>query len=120
MARIVPFQPGVPPGREGDTRYPRFAEVAAQIDVVANELFDATRTLMEGRRLFVELKGMISSQALEVLNRFYDTLVTHEEKYEHAAYLVGLQGATGRVNLAAALLSERHREASFDAEDELR
>ena len=116
MARIVPFQSGVRLGRDADTRYPRFAEVTAQIDVVANELFDATRTLMEGKRLFEELKGMISSQALEVLNRFYDTLVTHEEKYEHAAYLVGLQGATGRIKLAAALLSERHPDTSFNAE----
>jgi hypothetical protein len=114
MARIVPFQSGVRPGRDGDTRYPRFAEVAAQIDVVANELFDATRTLMEGKRLFAELQGMISPQALEVLIRFYDTLVTHEEKYEHAAYLVGLQGATGRIKVAAALLSQRLSDTSFD------
>jgi hypothetical protein len=112
MARIVPFASGIRFPQAETTRYPRFAEVAAHIDVVASELFDARTTLQEGKQLFTELQGMISSQALGVLNRFYDTLVKHEEKFEHAAYLVGLQAATGRVQLAAALLSEREEDRS--------
>jgi hypothetical protein len=84
----------------------------AHIDVVASELFDARTTLQEGKQLFSELQGMISSEALAVLNRFYETLVKHEEKFEHAAYLVGLQAATGRVQLAAALLTEREEDRS--------
>jgi hypothetical protein len=112
MARIVAFEPRT--RREGDTRYPRFEEVAAHIDRVAGELFDATRTLMEGRRLHAELRGMISSEALELLNRFYETFVTHEEKFEHAAYVVGLQAATGRLSLATKLVSERNGDISFE------
>jgi hypothetical protein len=107
MARIVPFASAVNRGRQEDTRYPRLSEVAAHIDVIANELFDAKNTLNEGRELFAQLKDMISPEALGVLNRFYETLLAHEEKFEHAAYLVGLQAATGGVNLAAALLGER-------------
>jgi hypothetical protein len=107
MARIVPFVSVAPRDRQEDSRFPRFREVAAHIDVIANELFDAKSTLNEGRELFAHLKGMISSEALGVLNRFYETLLIHEEKFEHAAYLVGLQAATGRVKLPAALLSER-------------
>jgi hypothetical protein len=56
---------------------------------------------------------MISSEALEVLNRFYDTVVAHEEKFEHAAYVVGLQAATGRLKLARKLVSERNGDTSF-------
>jgi hypothetical protein len=113
MARIVPFESGTRARRKGETRYPRFGEVAAHIDSVAGKLFDATRTLMEGKRLHTELRGMISSEALEVLNRFYDTVVAHEEKFEHAAYVVGLQAATGRLKLAGKLVSERNGDPSF-------
>jgi hypothetical protein len=112
MARVVPFASAVRPDREENTRYPLFPEVAAHIDVIANELFDATTTLVEGKQLFVQLQGMISPEALRILNRFYETLLTHEEKFEHAAYLVGLQAATGRLKLAAALLSERRGDPS--------
>jgi hypothetical protein len=114
MARVVPFESGTRARREGETRYPRFREVAAHVDSVAGELFDVTRTLMEGKRLHAELRGMISFEALEVLNRFYDTLVTHEEQFEHAAYVVGLQAATGRLKLAGKLVSERKSDTSFD------
>ena len=113
MARIVPFESGLRARREGDTRYPRFSEVAAHVDRVASELVDGTRTLMEGQRLYAELRDMISSEALEVLNRFYETLIAHEEQFEHAAYVVGLQAGTGRLTLATRLISQRHGEASL-------
>jgi hypothetical protein len=48
-----------------------------------------------------------------VLNRFYDAVVAHEEKFEHAAYVVGLQAGTGRLKLAAKLVSERNGDTSF-------
>ena len=114
MARIVPFVSAGRSGGDQSTRYPRFPEVAAHIDVIANELFDAASTLREGKQLFAELQGMLSPEALRLLNRFYETLVSHEEKFEHAAYLVGLQAATGRVKLAAALLTERQIERTSD------
>jgi triphosphoribosyl-dephospho-CoA synthetase len=111
MARVVSFESGTRARRGGETRYPRFGEVAAHIDRVAGELFDATRTLLEGKRLYAELRDMISSDALELLNRFNDTLVVHEEKFEHAAYVVGLQAATRRLKLASNLVGERKGDA---------
>ena len=113
MARIVPFESGPRARREGDTRYPRFSEVGAHIDRVASELVDGTRMLMEGQRLYAELRDMISSEALEVLNRFYETLIAHEEQFEHAAYVVGLQAGTGQLPIATRLISQRHDEASL-------
>lgn len=113
MARIVPFESGLRARRERDTRYPRFSEVATHIDRVASELFDGTCTLVEGRQLYAQLREMISSEALAVLNRFYETLIAHEEQFEHAAYVVGLQAGTGHLMLASRLISERHGEASL-------
>jgi hypothetical protein len=61
----------------------------------------------------VDLRDLISSEALEVLNRFHETLIAHEEQFEHAAYVVGLQAGTGHLTLATRLMSERHGEASL-------
>jgi hypothetical protein len=114
MARIVPFASTLRSGQREGTRYPRFEEVSSQIDVIADELFDAPNTLAAGRQLFLQLQGMISPEALAVLNQLYETLLTHEEKFEHAAYLVGLQAATGGVKVPAPLLNERRADAGSD------
>jgi len=109
--RVVPFEPRLPARQEGDTRYPRFSEVATHIDSVAFELFDGTGTLAAGQQLYAQLREMISAEALELLDRFYETMIAYEEQFEHAAYVVGLQAGTGHLALARRLISERHGEA---------
>lgn len=78
-------------------RYPRFTEVTAHISHLADQNFEATSSLQEGKAIYHELEQRLAPADREQLKKFYDVIVKHEEKYEHAAYLVGLAAGSGQL-----------------------
>lgn len=90
-------------------RYPRFAEVTARITHIADELLGAPLSLAHGAELFRQLQGRLAPSDGEQLATFYEAIIAHEEKFEHAAYLVGLLVGSGQMPDKAVFLDERLR-----------
>jgi hypothetical protein len=88
-------------------RYPRFTEVTAHISHLADQNFEATSTLQQGRAIYRELEQRLAPADREQLKQFYDMILRHEEKFEHAAYLVGLAAGSGQLLDALVFTDER-------------
>jgi hypothetical protein len=107
MGRVLPFtRPHN--ATTAQARYPRFVEVTAHISHVADQLFGAEASLGEGAKLYGELEDRIAPEHRELLARFYEATIAHEEKFEHAAYLVGLLAGSGQLHEKIVFLDERH------------
>jgi hypothetical protein len=106
MGRVLRFtRPHNAPTPEA--RYPRFTEVTAHISHLADEFFGAPRTLEEGVRIYRDLEQRLSPPEREQLARFYRAIIEHEEKFEHAAYLVGLLAGSGQLLEGSVFVDER-------------
>ena len=106
MGRVLRFtRPHNSPAPEA--RYPRFAEVTAHIAHIADEVFDAPRSLEHGAKLYGELEDHIAAEQRELLAKVYEATLAHEEKFEHAAYLVGLMAGSGQLPQRVAFLDQR-------------
>lgn len=106
MGRVLHFtRPHNAPTPEA--RYPRFTEVNARISHLADEFFDAPNTLQEGVKIYRDLEGRLPPAEREQLARFYKLIISHEEKFEHAAYLVGLLAGSGQLFDTSVFLDER-------------
>lgn len=107
MGRVLSFtRPHNAPTPQA--RYPRFVEVTAHITHMAEELMDAKGSLAEGALLYGQLEERLAPETRELLAKFYEATIAHEEKFEHAAYLVGLLAGSGQLFEDHAFLDERH------------
>jgi hypothetical protein len=88
-------------------RYPRFAEVAAHVAQIADDVFGSEASLQEGRQLYRDVEKRLALEDRELLAKLYKAALAHEEKFEHAAYLVGLLAGSGELPETIAFLDER-------------
>ncbi len=92
-----PVRPEVPRGRPRLERYPRFEEVDGHVDAQATKLFDSEASLARNRELYARLEARLGVEDRPLLRELYTAITAHFEKFERAAYLVGLRAATGRL-----------------------
>lgn len=97
MADIIRFEPLGSPGNPGWRRFPRFDEVGAQIDAQAGRIFDTRASLAKGSELYTRIEQRIPPDDRPLLREFFEAITRHYERYEHAAYLVGLQAGAGKL-----------------------
>jgi hypothetical protein len=97
MADIIRFEPLGPPGNPSWRRFPRFDEVGAQIDAQASQIFDTKASLNRGSELYARVEQRLRPDERGLLRELYEAITLHHERYEHAAYLVGLQAGVGRL-----------------------
>ncbi len=106
MGRVLPFtrphNASTP-----QARYPRFSEVTAHIAHIADEVFGTTTSLEQGANLYGEVEQRLAVEDREWLAKLYEATIAHEEKFEHAAYLVGLMAASGQLPSGVAFLDQR-------------
>lgn len=100
MAEIIRFTRSHPTRPSGDSkwkRFPRFQEVGAQIDAQAAKLFDPAVSLDRQRTLYARLEQRLRPEDRDLLRELYEAVTSHSERYEHAAYLVGLHAGSGQL-----------------------
>ena len=97
MADVIRFDPLGPPGNTSWRRFPRFDEVGAQIDAQAARIFDTQVSLDRGSELYARVEQRLRPDDRRLLRDLYEAVTNHYERYEHAAYLVGLQAGVGRL-----------------------
>jgi hypothetical protein len=97
MADILRFVPARPAGNPNWRRFPRFDEVGAQIDAQASRIFDTQASLARGGELYARVEQRLAPDDRELLRELYQAITRHHERYEHAAYLVGLQAGAGQL-----------------------
>jgi hypothetical protein len=97
MGDIIRFDPLGPPGNPNWRRFPRFDEVGAQIDAQAGKIFDTRASLSRGSDLYARVEQKLSPSDRGLLRDLYEAITRHHERFEHAAYLVGLQAGTGKL-----------------------
>jgi hypothetical protein len=106
MGRVLPFtrphNASTP-----QARYPRFTEVAAHIDQIADEVFGTAISLEQGANLYGQVEERLAADDRELLAKLYEATLAHEEKFEHAAYLVGLMAGSGQLPKKVAFLDQR-------------
>lgn len=111
MAEIIRFtraDPIQPSGHSSWRRFPRFEEVGAQIDAQAGKIFDSGVSLDRQRDLYARVEQRLRPEDRDLLRELYEAITGHHERYEHAAYLVGLYAGTGRLpGLSSPLDDER-------------
>jgi hypothetical protein len=108
VGRIIRFEPGRQPSDVPWGRFPRFEEVGAQIDAQAAKLFDSAASLERGSELYARLEARLGPQDRPLLRELYEAISSHHERFEHAAYLVGLRAGSGKLEgLPPALPDER-------------
>ena len=93
MADILRFDPLGPPTNPNWRRFPRFEEVGAQIDAQANRIFDTRASLTVAAMLYARVEQKLPAEDHGLLRDLYEAITLHHERYEHAAYLVGLRPA---------------------------
>lgn len=101
VADIIRFKrsdPIRPSGHSSWRRFPRFEEVGAQIDAQAGRIFDAHLSLERQRALYARVEQRLRPEDRDLLRELYEAITGHHERYEHAAYLVGLHAGAGRLS----------------------
>jgi hypothetical protein len=106
MADILRFDPLGPPTNPNWRRFPRFEEVGAQIDAQANRIFDTGASLDRGSTLYARVEQKLRPEDHALLRELYEAITQHHERYEHAAYLVGLHAGAGRLQGLAPVLDD--------------
>jgi hypothetical protein len=97
MGDILRFEPLGQPENPNWKRFPRFDEVGAQIDVQAGRIFDTVTSLARGSELYARVEQRLRTEDRALLRELYEAITRHYERYEHAAYLVGLQAGAGKL-----------------------
>ena len=106
MGRLLAFT-RPPDAATPEGRYPRFTELAAHVDHVADQVFGTVRSLEQGAQLYSELSERLTADDRELLAKVYGATLAHEEKFEHAAYLVGLLVGSGQLPGRVVFLDQR-------------
>jgi hypothetical protein len=97
MGDIIRFEPAGPSVNPDWRRFPRFEEVGAQIDLQAARIFDTEASLRRLSELYARVEQRVRAEDRPFLRELYEAATHHHERYEHAAYLVGLQAGIGRL-----------------------
>jgi hypothetical protein len=105
VARVIRFDPTQRPDMRWE-RFPRFDEIGAQIDAQASRLFDNERSLEAKRELYAKVEARLNPDDRALLRELYQAICSHQEHYEHAAYLVGLRAASGQLEGLPPVLSD--------------
>jgi hypothetical protein len=96
MGRVLAFTRPHDAATPG-ARYPRFTELTAHVDHLADQVFGTASSLEQGAQLYGELERRLAADDRELLAKLYGATLAHEEKFEHAAYLVGLLAGSGQL-----------------------
>lgn len=98
MAEVIRFTrsaPTQPSANRQWRRFPRFEEVGQQIDVQANKLLDVAVSQARYTELYARVEQRLRADDRPLLRELFEAITRHHERYEHAAYLVGLQAGNG-------------------------
>lgn len=106
MAEIIRFEPLGPAGNTDWRRFPRFDEVGGQIDLQAARIFDTGASLSRLSELYARTEQRLRPDDRPLLRELYEAATRHHERYEHAAYLVGLRAGAGRLEGVPPVLSD--------------
>ena len=106
MADIIRFEPLGPAGNSDWRRFPRFDEVGGQIDLQAGRIFDTETSLARLSELYARAEQRLRPEDRPLLRELYEAVTRHYERYEHAAYLVGLRAGAGRLEGLPPVLSD--------------
>jgi hypothetical protein len=101
MADVIRFARSVsvqPPGTSTWRRFPRFEEVGQQIDAQANKLLDVAGSQARYTELYSRVEQRLRSDDRPLLRDLFESITRHHERFEHAAYLVGLQAGNGTLS----------------------
>ena len=101
MADVIRFtrnQPTQPAGNRQWERFPRFDEVGQQIDQQANKLLDVAGSQARYTELYARVEQRLRSDDHGLLRELFEAITRHHERFEHAAYLVGLQAGNGTLS----------------------
>jgi hypothetical protein len=104
---VIQFDPRFHGGDQSWERFPRFDEVDGHVDAQAAKLFDAEASLARNRELFARVEAHLAPDDRPLLRELYEAITAHQEKFERAAYLVGLRAATGRLEGLPPLKDDR-------------
>ena len=107
MARVIRFDPKFQGGDPAWERYPRFDEIGSHIDAQAGRLFDSEASLARNRELYARLEARLAAEDRPLLRDLYAAITAHAEKFERAAYLVGLRAGTGKLEGLPPLKDDR-------------
>jgi len=107
VARVIQFDPKFHGGDPAMERYPRFEEVDGHVDAQATKLFDSEASLARNRELYARLEARLGVEDRPLLRELYTAITAHFEKFERAAYLVGLRAAAGRLEGLPPLKDDR-------------
>jgi hypothetical protein len=109
LARVIRFDPTFHPADAPWGRFPRFDEVGAQIDAQVARMVDSETALTKSRELYARLEARLIPDDRPLLRELYTALSSHHERYEHAAYLVGLRAGSGRLEGLPPVLPDQRR-----------
>jgi hypothetical protein len=107
VARVIQFDPKFNTGDHNWERFPRFEEVDGHVDAQAHKLFDAEASLARNRELYARVESRLAADDRPLLRDLYAAITAHQEKFERAAYLVGLRAATGKLEGLPPLKDDR-------------
>ena len=110
MARVIRFDPKFHGGDPAWERYPRFEEVDGHVDAQAGKLFDSEASLARNRDLYAKLEARLAPEDRPLLRELYTAITAHFEKFERAAYLVGLRAAAGKLEGLPPLKDDRRED----------
>lgn len=98
MADVIRFARSAPTQPVGDSnwrRFPRFDEVGQQIDAQANKLLDVAGSQAHYTELYARVEQRLRADDRPLLRELFEAITRHHERFEHAAYVVGLQAGNG-------------------------
>jgi len=107
VARVIRFDPKFQGGDPAWERYPRFDEIGSHVDAQAAKLFDSEASLARNRELYARLEARLAPEDRPLLRDLYAAITAHGEKFERAAYLVGLRAGTGKLEGLPPLRDDR-------------
>lgn len=95
VIRFVRSEPLQPAGNSSWRRFPRFEEVGQQIDAQAQKLLDVKGSQARYTELFARVEQRLREDDRPLLRELFEAITRHHERFEHAAYLVGLKAGNG-------------------------
>ena len=95
VIRFVRSEPVQPSANSSWRRFPRFEEVGQQIDAQAQKLLDVQGSQARYTELFSRVEQRLREDDRHLLRELFESITRHHERFEHAAYLVGLKAGNG-------------------------
>jgi hypothetical protein len=95
VIRFVRSEPVQPSSNRRWRRFPRFEEVGQQIDAQAQRLLDVAGSQARYTELYSRVEQRLREDDRPLLRDLFEAITRHHERFEHAAYIVGLQAGNG-------------------------